>query len=125
MGPTGMLSLATCSTTVQNKLEMGEDPLTTVKILEKWKCDLCELECHWVRLLLYTLDDNDPTWQANVDIIEFFFSRTSIPTQNLDCRAVDEEYSLLCVSCPRSVDFSINLSFCKLNALRDKQREDL
>ena len=126
--PDGMVSLAICTTTIRNKLEMGESPVITLKILNKWNCDLAENKCQSFRMLLYsmyTMDDDDPLLSVSFDIIEYLLLVTDVDIQRFDCHDLEEEESILMVSCPMDVDKSVYLSFQKINILRYKQLEIL
>eukprot|EP01084_Bolivina_argentea_P111946 199663_1 len=126
--PQGMISLAVCTTTIRNKIEMNESPVKTLEVLTDWNCDLNEDECRSFRLMLYefyTLDDDQSLLNASFDIIEYYLYQTSIEIQEFDCHGLDEDESLLMVSCARWVDHSINKSFNTINELRATKLEKL
>eukprot|EP01083_Nonionella_stella_P009082 26321_1 len=123
--PNGMVSLGTCTTTMRNKIEMDESPIITLKIMQKWNCDLAENDLQSFRMLLYgfyTLPEDDPLLHVTFDVMEYFLvTMTHISIQDFGCRHLGEDESLLMVSCARSVDYSIYCSFNRLNLFRDKK----
>ena len=70
------------------------------------------------------MDDDDELFDVTFDIIEFFLNTcTNIDIQYFDCRDLDEDESILMVSCAKDVDHSIYRSFEKINQIRDKKLE--
>lgn len=125
--PDGMVSLAVCTTTMRNKMDLNESPVITLKILNKWGINLAENKCQSFRMLLYTLytmNDDDPLFEISIDIMEFFLTTYSnVDIQYFDCHDLDEDESILMVSCCKDVDKSIYLSFERMNELRRKKLE--
>ena len=127
--PENMVSLAICTTTMRNKLEINESPVVTLKILHKYGFILSENKCQSFRMLLYTLytmNDDDPLFKISIDIMEYFLSTyTNIDIQYFDCHDLDQDESILMVSCAKDVDKSIFLSFKKINEIRKRKFEIL
>ena len=130
--PKGMMSLATCDQTIRNKLERNpsESPVVTLRILQKWNCDLAEDKFQSIRTnVLYTLstlnESNHSVLNASFDVIEFCLIHTGVNVQYFDCRALDEEEGLLAVSCAQSVDYAIYQSFQRINKMQDQKRQIL
>ena len=122
--PIGMISLAICSTTITNKIELKESPVITLKILHKWGVDLTENDCNAVRMLLYsfyTLEDDDPVLNASFEIIEYILTNTDLTIQSFDCRGLEEDVGLMMISCAMNIDHSTNESIAKINKLRNNR----
>lgn len=126
--PEGMISLATCTTTIRNKLERNESPVTTLRILDKWKCNLAENKFNSLRSnLLYTFSTitDQSMLEASFEIIDFCILCSEVDVQYFDCRILNEEEGLLAVQCARSVDEAIYQSFQRINGMRSRKRQIL
>ena len=127
--PEGMISLATCTTTIRNKLERKESPITTLRILVKWNCDLAENKFNSLRTnLLYTfctVEDIEMV-EASFALIEYCILHSEVDdVQYFDCRVLDEDEGLLAVSCHQSVDEAIYQSFQRINEMQERKRQIL
>mmetsp|Transcript_31406 Transcript_31406/g.50880 ORF Transcript_31406/g.50880 Transcript_31406/m.50880 type:complete len:246 (+) Transcript_31406:34-771(+) len=132
--PDQQLFTALCDGTINNKIELNEAPVETLKILKKHGFDLTADELEPIRSgLLYShrwFAQNDHITMALYDMIEYVLSvEEDLSIQSFDCRQLildvnlDDKINRICnIDSVQGVDSMVSLAFVGINEIRQERK---